>query len=59
MTQEVNYGLKGSIRLDVFEQATGKVWDYKFTPVPSLSPSRIKQITDNAPGVTFITPVGP
>ena len=54
----VNYGTRGSVRLDVFESATGTAWDYKFILNRSLSASRLQRILNNAP-VNNVIPVGP
>jgi hypothetical protein len=40
----VPYGTAGSVRLNVFEVATGTAWDYKFTLNPILSASRVQRI---------------
>lgn len=58
--QRVPYGTKGSVRLDVYEQSTGIVWDYKFTPNPSLPASRVQRIINNGPvGINSVNAVGP
>jgi len=58
--QAVPYGTKGSVRLDVFEPSTGSIWDYKFTPNPSLPGSRVQRIINNGPaGINSVDAVGP
>ncbi|MGO1069770.1 RHS repeat-associated core domain-containing protein [Lysobacter sp. CA199] len=55
-----NYGTRGSVRLDVYDPVTGRVWDYKFTPNPSLPPSRVQQIiTHGPPGINQVDIVKP
>ena len=54
------YGTRGSVRLDVFDQTTGIVYDYKFTLEPHLSRSRIQRIIREGPdGITDVLPIGP
>ncbi|MES2506455.1 MAG: RHS repeat-associated core domain-containing protein [Verrucomicrobiota bacterium] len=58
--QAVPYRTKGSVRLDVYEPSTGSVWDYKFTPTPSLPASRVQRIINNGPaGINSVDAVGP
>ncbi|MES2735661.1 MAG: RHS repeat-associated core domain-containing protein [Verrucomicrobiota bacterium] len=58
--QAVPYRTKGSVRLDVYEPSTGSVWDYKFTPNPSLPASRVQRIINNGPaGINSVDAVGP
>jgi RHS repeat-associated protein len=56
----VPYGTRGSVRLDVYEPSTGRVWDYKFTTNPSLSGSRVQRIINNGPaGINTVDAIGP
>ena len=49
----VEYGTKGSTRLDVLEPSTGTVWDFKFGFTPMSAAQRANILT-NGPGVTSI-----
>lgn len=53
---ERSYGTAGAVRLDVFDPATGAVWDYKFGVTPMSAAQRAK-IMAHGPGVTSITTV--
>jgi RHS repeat-associated protein len=58
--QAVPYGTKGSVRLDVYEPSTGSIWDYKFTPNPTLPASRVQRIINQGPsGINSVDAVGP
>ncbi len=55
----VTYGAKGSVRLDVWEPATGIVYDYKFGNA-ILSPAQVSKISTQGPvGIQQIIPVRP
>ena len=46
----VEYGTKGSVRLDVFDTTSGTIYDYKFTlNKPSLTQRRTSQILQQGP----------
>ncbi|MDO6583430.1 hypothetical protein Q4491_18995 [Photobacterium sp. 2_MG-2023] len=60
--QPVGYGTKGSTRLDVWDPATGNVYDYKFTVRPGRGVSARQQTkirTQGPSGINNIIEVNP
>ena len=59
---EVNYGTRGSVRLDVYDANTGSVFDYKFVSKPGtgLSQSQTYKILLNGPeNIIVVSEVNP
>jgi hypothetical protein len=54
--EEVRYGTRGSVRADVFDPATGQIWDYKFGTTP-MTQRQIRRLLDNVKNATSVTPV--
>jgi len=52
----VRYGKKGSVRADVFDPATGEIWDYKFGTTP-MSQRQFNRLLQHVDGVTSVTPI--
>ncbi len=52
------YGARGSVRLDVFQSSTGRVWDFKFGRA-GLRSRQLRRILRNTPGATSVTVIRP
>lgn len=59
--KEVDYGTRGSVRLDVWDSRNNIAYDYKFTQnPPALSAARIRQIMNQGPnGLRRVVEVNP
>jgi len=57
---KAKYGAKGSVRTDVYDPASGTVYDYKFVQSPpGLSANQVQRIVANGPGINAVVEVNP